>query len=352
MRILFLGEALSPHLDRWAEEFRKLDWEVLAASCDYEDNFTGHKLESSHASGPLRYLSLAGQIKALISDFQPTIINAHFLPTYGLAVALANVHPLALTLWGSDIFVSGNRGFWSRRRSRFVLGRSDLVVADGDCLLAAARELGRVRKHLVVSFGIRRSWFASGAERRLEDSQTLKIISTRRLESIYDLPTLLRAAKILAAEGFPFELTIVGSGSQEAALHEFVAKANLHDKVKFVGKLSEEKLFGAYRNADIYVSTSKSDSTSVSLLEAMSQKTFPVVTDIPGNREWLDDDNHFFDIGDHEGLARRIQSAGAVARRAAAYEVYGQKLRQRGVRETQMQIAQRTFQNLIDEFSR
>jgi glycosyltransferase involved in cell wall biosynthesis len=38
---------------------------------------------------------------------------------------------------------------------------------------------------------------------------------------------------------------------------------------------------------DIYVSTSLYDGTSVSLLEAMGSGAFPIVTDIPSNREWI-----------------------------------------------------------------
>lgn len=350
MRILFLGEVLSPHLMRWVEQFKKLEWEVEVASCDYDDKFTGRRLESRHASGPLRYLTLVGQIKQIIEEFQPHLINAHFLPTYGLAAALANVHPLALTLWGSDILVSGNRSFLSRRRAKFVLGRSDLVVSDADCLMDAARKLGHVRRRLVVSFGVRKSWFESGAERELRDSDTLEILSTRQLEPLYNIPTLLKAAKVLNDEGFAFELTIVGRGSMEEELKRQAEAMGLESKVTFTGRLSEERLFSTYRAADIYVSTARSDSTSVSLLEAMSQKLYPVVTDIPGNREWLESDSHFFPVGNAETLAQRIKQGMPVEIRRQAYEEYAPRLKQRGIREQQMQAAHEAFLNLLDEF--
>jgi glycosyltransferase involved in cell wall biosynthesis len=38
---------------------------------------------------------------------------------------------------------------------------------------------------------------------------------------------------------------------------------------------------------DILVSTSSYDGTSVSLLEAMGSGAFPIVMDIPSNREWI-----------------------------------------------------------------
>ena len=44
-----------------------------------------------------------------------------------------------------------------------------------------------------------------------------------------------------------------------------------------------------YDAADIYVSTSLSDGTSASLMEALAMKKPVIVTDIPGNREWIKD---------------------------------------------------------------
>ena len=51
----------------------------------------------------------------------------------------------------------------------------------------------------------------------------------------------------------------------------------------------------AYLNAaDIYVSTSLSDGTSLSLLEAMACSLPVVVTDIPANKEWITDGHNGF----------------------------------------------------------
>jgi glycosyltransferase involved in cell wall biosynthesis len=65
------------------------------------------------------------------------------------------------------------------------------------------------------------------------------------------------------------------------------------------------------RGADIYVSTSRSDSTSVSLLEAMASGAFPVVTDIPGNRVWIahSENGLLFPAGDSDALASCIRRA-------------------------------------------
>jgi glycosyltransferase involved in cell wall biosynthesis len=72
--------------------------------------------------------------------------------------------------------------------------------------------------------------------------------------------------------------------------------------------------------ADVYLSASHSDSTSVTLLEAMAAGAIPVVTDIDGNREWVADGEgaHTFAPGDASGVTRAIEQVLANPSWAAA----------------------------------
>jgi glycosyltransferase involved in cell wall biosynthesis len=56
---------------------------------------------------------------------------------------------------------------------------------------------------------------------------------------------------------------------------------------------------------DVYVSASLWDGASISLMEAMACGVFPVVSDIPANREWLQDGAtaFLFPCGDWRRLA-------------------------------------------------
>ncbi|MCX6833054.1 MAG: glycosyltransferase [candidate division Zixibacteria bacterium] len=352
MRILFLSEAISPHIARWQKAFTELGWETLVASCDYTDSFSGHRLLPKAGSGPQRYLSIVDQVEKLASDFQPHLINAHFLPTYGLTAAMANIHPLVLTLWGSDILLSAQSGFLRRWRSRFVLRRSDLVVADAQNALDVAKAFTAIRRQLVVSFGVSRAWYESGQVRELKETNTLQILSCRKFEPLYDVQTLIKAAWLLRDDGFKFHLTLIGSGSLEDNLRALAHSQHLADHVTFTGALGDEQLFNAYRRSDIYVSTALSDTTSVSLLEAMSQKLYPIVTDIPGTREWLTSDRYFFRPGDAADLAGKIKLGASRQAREQAYLDYQPLLTQKGIRDDQMRIADLTFRKLIDEYPR
>jgi glycosyltransferase involved in cell wall biosynthesis len=352
VKILFLSEAISPHIARWQKAFTELGWETLVASCDYTDSFGGHRLSPKASSGLLRYLSIVDQIEKLASDFQPHLINAHFLPTYGLTAAMANIHPLVLTLWGSDILLSAQNGFLRRWRSRFVLRRSDLVVADAQCALDVAKAIAPLQHQLVVSFGVSRDWYESGQVRELKETDTLQILSCRKFEPVYDVQTLIKAARLLRDDSFNFHLTLVGSGSLENNLRALADSQGIADQITFTGALGVEQLFNAYRRSDIYISTALSDTTSVSLLEAMSQKLYPIVTDIPGNREWLTSDRYVFKSGDAADLARKIKLGASRQAREQAYSDYQPLLIQKGIRDDQMRIADLTFRKLIDEYPR
>jgi glycosyltransferase involved in cell wall biosynthesis len=60
--------------------------------------------------------------------------------------------------------------------------------------------------------------------------------------------------------------------------------------------------------AGIYVSTSLSDGTSASLIEAMTCRIPVVVTDIAGNREWIrhNENGLLFPVKDSQALAENI----------------------------------------------
>ena len=81
--------------------------------------------------------------------------------------------------------------------------------------------------------------------------------------------------------------------------------------VPLVGLVGQEKLPSYYRAADLYVSASHSDGSSVSLMEALASGVPALVSDIPGNKEWVEPGVagwQFLD-GDVEALAKGIVNA-------------------------------------------
>jgi glycosyltransferase involved in cell wall biosynthesis len=85
----------------------------------------------------------------------------------------------------------------------------------------------------------------------------------------------------------------------------------LADKVLFGGQVSNKDLAGIYHAADLYVSASHSDGSSVSLMEALGCGLPVLVSDIPGNKEWITEgrEGWLFPNGDETALAEGMLRA-------------------------------------------
>jgi glycosyltransferase involved in cell wall biosynthesis len=93
-----------------------------------------------------------------------------------------------------------------------------------------------------------------------------------------------------------------------ADVARWIEKEGIAPDVTLAGFVTEEKLRALHDEADVYVSMSRSDSTSQSLLEAMAAGLFPIVSDIAGNREWVTHrrEGYLVPAGDAEALACAI----------------------------------------------
>ena len=94
------------------------------------------------------------------------------------------------------------------------------------------------------------------------------------------------------------------------ARHESEAAAlGLGARVEFSGLLAPEALARAYRRSAVFVSVPVSDGTSVSLLEAMAAGCLPVLSDLPANREWVQDGRDGLLVAGLDGLTAALERA-------------------------------------------
>jgi glycosyltransferase involved in cell wall biosynthesis len=115
------------------------------------------------------------------------------------------------------------------------------------------------------------------------------IFSNRLHNELYRIPQIVEYFKVFQKECPDWKLVIGGSGRITASLVKQVEELKLTDAVEFVGWLSKEENAHYYGIASIYITIPESDGTSVSLLEAMSAGCVPVVSDLPANKAWIQD---------------------------------------------------------------
>ena len=233
---------------------------------------------------------------------------------YGFCCALSGFHPFVVLVWGSDILVEAKNSFLLRIVAKFVLKKADGVIVDSEIKSQAALALGcQKTKIWKFPWGIDLEAFRSGTDafdikRKMCWENNKIVISTRNHFPIYGVDYLISAIPMVVEQVPDARFLIIGEGPNTKMLKKMVEDLNIKDYVSFTGKVPNICLPKYLNIADIYVSTSLSDGASNSLLESMACALPVVVSDIPGNREWVTDGKNGFlvPVKDAKALAEKI----------------------------------------------
>lgn len=261
----------------------------------------------------LAQMSRALAFKRCVKRMSPDVLIGNYISTYGLYSALSGWHPFALFAWGSDIVQEPQISPFHRCLAKYVVNGADLVLVDSDIQESAALQLGAKSGSI-----LKIPWFnPSEYDNVIKDSrfremlgwrEKIVVVCTRMHEKRYRIDTFLRAAALVLKENQKARFLVCGTGSQTLRLNAIAKDLDLGHAVHFVGFLPRRQLVGVVQDCDVYVSTSEADGSSASLLEAMTAGLPCIVTDIPGNREWIEDARNglLFKVGDHRALASAI----------------------------------------------
>ena len=325
VRVAVLGSAAVPHTGRWAAALvaRGIEARVWSLEPPREGDPSRYRTEVLPAlplPGVLRYPLAAPALKHALRAFDPELVDAHFVPNYGVLGVLAGRRPLVVNAWGSDLLAAKDP--LRRARLSWVLARADLVRVDAHVLARAARRLGVFEEKIeILPWGAEteRFAFSPSREARLAARHSWPApwteavgeapvaVSTRMHHDVYSIDTLVDAWPAVAQALPEASCLVAGDGPLRAALEARAKARGIASSLRFLGRQSQEALAALLAGAEVYVSTSLSDSTSLSLLEAMSAGAYPVVSDIEGNREWVTPESGFlFAARDHGALARGL----------------------------------------------
>ena len=266
-------------------------------------------------------LHLVTGLRKVIRTFKPDLIQAGPIQRSAFLVALAGFHPLVTMSWGYDLLVDVNRNLWWNWVTRFTLKRSDALVGDCDTIRKLAIHHG-MNPNRIVTFpwGANIKKFRPAPSSSLStlrsrlgwDDKNFVLLSTRGWSEIYGVEDLAHAFVRAARQQPEIRLLMLGNGPLAPTIRRIFQQGRVQDFVHFPGQVSQDKLPDFYRAADLYISTSHSDGTSISMLEALASGTPVLLSDIPGNREWIanpGDIGWLFRNGDIDSLTKGILSA-------------------------------------------
>jgi len=275
-------------------------------------------------------------LKRILHHLKPDLVHAGPVQRSAFLVALSGYRPLVSMSWGYDLIHDAQRGVAWRWATRYTLQRSAALVGDSEIIRRLAVSYGMPEERIVTfPWGIDLEHFSpAGRERPSPEnaSAPFTLLSTRSWEALYGVETIAQAFVLAAQQRPELRLVMLGGGSQAGRLRQILSsvekfpqpnQGNVY-RVLTPGQIGYADLPRYYRSADLYLSASYSDGASISLLEAMACGCPVLVSDIPGNREWVTPgvNGWLFPPGDANALAqailRAVEQRGQLPRLGAA----------------------------------
>ncbi|MCU0652681.1 MAG: glycosyltransferase family 4 protein [Candidatus Pacebacteria bacterium] len=315
--ICFFGDAAARHLWRWTRYFAQQGYQVHVVTLNGElvDDYGPVKVhvikKTVNAAGPVARLAnivpAFFAAKMILRKVRPDIIHGQDLGGNSWLAALCGFHPLIVTPWGSDVLIHAKADRVARMMTGFALRRADLVVCDGENTKEAVKNFGIPEEKIkLFTFGVDIDKFKPPAG---DAARGKAVVSTRFLTPVHDVETLVRAAAIVIRKVPEAKFVLVGDGEQKGYLQKLATDLGIAGNIEFSGRVSEARMVSCLQTADIYVSTSLSESgLAASTAEAMACELPVINTDSGDIRLWIKDGEGGFVIPlkDYELLAEKI----------------------------------------------
>lgn len=306
MRVLYVSEQMGPHDRRFLTAIRAAGHQASFACVG----------QQAPAQAPQGVEIIEGDLGQAIAQVRPDLVHAGPVHSGAYLAARTGFHPLVTMSWGSDILYTAQRKPFARRRVAAALKATDALIADCEAVASAASGMGFPRERIsMFPWGVDLSQFMPGPDgglrQRLGWQDAFVLLHLRAWEPLYGAETVLRAFLALAPNHPRLRLLMPGSGRLTARFRKLIQSSGFANQVHLPGRLSQQELPAYYRSADLYLSASRSDGSSVSLMEALACGLPALVSDIPGNREWVQPgvEGWLFPVGDASALADNIVKA-------------------------------------------
>lgn len=263
--------------------------------------------------GWLKTISQLGRLKRGLRILNPDIVHAGPIQSAAFLTAMAGFHPLVSMSWGSDLMLDAGRNIFLGLITRYTMSRTDVMVGDCACVGKMARAFGYNKKHFFqFPWGVDLQHFSPIGSTELREKlgwqDKIVLLSTRSWEPIYGLDVLISAFINAQSSNPDLRLIMLGKDFKRTGYYRWLTDCVPEDKLYFGGQASLDELPDIYRSSDFYLSASHSDGSSVSLMEALACGLPVIVSDIPGNLEWVNEGQQgwLFKDGDAQEFAQKI----------------------------------------------
>ena len=344
--LCLLGDANSPHTQRWAREMLARGWRVSLITARPEPIAGVEQRILPPVRRTPDWLMRAGAAQRHVRDLAPDIVHAHYVTSYGYLAARCRRHPLVLTAWGSDLLVTPQSSPWMRWLTGWILYQADLITGDSASLVKAARGYRPRAPIHTIHWGVDRTRFSPTP---WQNKSGLQLVSLRAWETNYNIDTLIVAFGLLRQRlpGVLLRLHLLGGGSMEAALRAQAKALGLDGDIVFHGRLDDAGMAAVLAQCKISVTVPTSDATSVAMLESMACGLAVVASKLDANRQWIGSDL-LVPPRDARALADTLESLGCSEERMQQVGTHNsERIEHEGDRTQQMDQMDNLYRQLL-----
>lgn len=236
--------------------------------------------------------------RKVYKKFRPDIVHTGYAWQVGILASIFDIHPHLSMPWGSDVLLQPEKHLLIKMIVRKVMKQCDHIHCDAEFVKQKIKKDYSIPDEKISIFprGIDLKLFSplnkTECRKKLGIEQDKFVIHfNRHFEPLYDIASLMDGYKIFTSNKNDVLLLLISTGSLLNTVTKFVKDNKLGSKVIRTGKISNSSMPLYLGASDIYISTSLSDGTSLSLLEAMAMGLGLVVTEIPTVKEWVTENN-------------------------------------------------------------
>jgi L-malate glycosyltransferase len=321
MRILYFSRDYCPHDHRFLSALAESEHQIYYLRLERGSRQTESRpiptgIEVVDWSGGKKEVDLLDaprllkEFRQIVQRIKPDLVHAGPIQTCAFLAALSGYHPLLVMSWGFDLMKDVDRGFLWRWATRYTLQKADWFTSDCQATYQKALEYGLQQgRQTIFPWGVNLQRFSPSPRRKSQAKDAaFTLFCNRSWEPNYGVDILAKAFVKIAQKRKDISLLLLGAGSQASLLKDIFITGGVLDRVEFAGHIPYEDLPAYYHQADLFISPSHVDGSSVSLMEALASGLPCLVSDIPANKEWVEDGKNgwLFPDGNVEALEEHI----------------------------------------------
>jgi glycosyltransferase involved in cell wall biosynthesis len=308
-KIFFVADAKSIHTVKWVDYFVDKNYDVYLATFAKINNtkckniyFIGKKDINVKGSN-YHYLFSIFKLANIFKQIKPDVINAHYSYSLGFIALLAKKISkikcsYSVVCHGSDVLDTPKPKILFDLINKYIFINSDKILAVSDQIKDKINEFGiDLSKVFVGQYGL-------VLDNNVNKQKDIDILSNRAYADNSRIEFILEALEAFRDKGL--NIVFVLPNIPDNIFKKFIKKYNF---IKFYKYVEYSEMIDMMARTKIYISATKSDGTSLSLLESLKYNCFPIVSNIVSNRSWILDGINGFLFDTKEELLVKLEKA-------------------------------------------